>query len=327
MTAARSLSATALVLLFAGMMAGSADAQDVNVTELKGGIDRLRALPATVNHARNLLGPLTFGPYEIHGSCDFNCWGKLCWQTWHWNWNFPQFVGFKGALDQRLAAVSVQAATFDQAFGPVRGWLTGTLPAFSTYFDGAVQKLQADALVLAQPGDAAAVEKAKGDIVETLAQINTKLVSGSGELRIGVAQLSRFNAGLGSALGQVQSISGALDSSIASGRENMGRKMGDWPCGQGDATDQFNGISNVVRAQFDTVIQAANATRATATQSDKDVSLILGTVLNLQTRYQGALQQIQSAQITPQGAVQTLRVGVAAAEWHDLAQYAVQQLR
>ena len=85
MTPTRSLSATALVLLFAGMMAGSAGAQDLNVTELEAGIDRLRALPATVNRARNLLGPLTFGPYEIHGSCDFNCWGKLCWQTWHWN--------------------------------------------------------------------------------------------------------------------------------------------------------------------------------------------------------------------------------------------------
>jgi hypothetical protein len=318
-----------LALLFsmalAGALAVPASAQDADFGAIKGGIDRLHALSPAVARARNLLGPLSFGPFEISDSCGYKCLGALCFMNWNWNWKFPQFVGFKSALDQRLAAVAAQANNFDPAFAPIRQWLVDTLPQFSAYFDGAVKKLQADTAVIAQPGDAAAVAQANRDIVDTLSQISANLVGGADKLRGGMSGLARFDANLGNALSQVESLGGALDNTINSDRQDINRRMGDWPCGQGDATNRYNGIAAQVRTNFNTVVQLASATGATARQSDNDVSLMLGTVNNLQTRYQGALNQIKAAQTTPQGAVQALRVNVAAAAWHDLAQYAVLQ--
>jgi hypothetical protein len=311
-----------LALLFT---APPARTQEADLAAMKGGIDRLHALPPAVARARNLLGQLPFGPFEIGDTCGYKCLGALCFMDWHWKWTFPQFVGFKSALDQRLGYVAAQANGFDPAFAPIRGWLIGTLPQFSRFFDGAVKQLQADAAVIAKPGDAASVAQANRDIVDTLSQISANLISGANQLRGGISGMARFDANLGNALGQVQSLSGTLDNTINNDRQDINRRMGDWPCGQGTATDRYNGIATLVRTNFNTVTQLASATSATVKQSDNDVSLMLGTVLNLQTRYQGALNQIKSAQTTPQGAVQTLRVNVAAAMWHDLAQYAVQQ--
>lgn len=55
------------------------------------------------------------------------------------------------------------------------------------------------------------------------------------------------------------------------------------------------------------------------------VSVILGTVLTFQNRYQGIAQALNLAQISPAGAVQQLRINVAAAAWRDFAQYAETQ--
>jgi hypothetical protein len=310
-----------------------ANADEYDFAPAKAAISQLQQLPAAVVKVLAVVRTRNFGPFRIEDKCkiDSNC----CRRGWCWvcqkdlSWDFPKYQWLKQTLDQRYSHVADVAGGFDAAFAPVKSWLTDSLPAFSKRFDDVTKpQLDKDTEVIGNAGSPAdAVAKAKADITEQLAGISTSLSQGSGQLRQGIIALSGFNSQLNGALGQIDSASVrfGMERMISEDKTKLDQTRIPW-CTLDKVKSDYNNIATTVRTQFQSVIDSANAFGIAATQTDTNVSLILGTVVNLQTRYQGALDHIKKAQLTPQGAVQNLRIDVAAAFWRDLALYAVAQL-
>ena len=118
-----------------------------------------------------------------------------------------------------------------------------------------------------------------------------------------------------------------MEARFASDTEQMNKTLGDYPCGDGDARNQYNNIKGMVSGQFNQVVAAAQQYGVASAQTDQAVSLILGTVVNFRSRYQGIQQNLQAAKITPVGAVQALRLQVTVNTWQDFANFARQQLQ
>jgi uncharacterized phage infection (PIP) family protein YhgE len=203
-----------------------------------------------------------------------------------------------------------------------------SLPQFSQQLDKETEVMTAAGKVVTDPQSSPeAVAGAKADILASLDRIHVGLQPGLKQLNDGIASLSNFNSELNQSLRSINDLRASLDRVVAADKASMNNKLGDYPCGDGDARSQYSGIENKVTGQFQDVQNAAQSFGVTSNQTDQAVSVILGTVLNFQTRYQGISQALNLAQISPAGAVQQLRINVVAASWRDFAQYADKQFR
>jgi hypothetical protein len=320
-----------LALILALMLPLSASAQGDDFAPAKAAIDSLKQLPASVSRVQSVIQGTSYGPFEISGSCDYDkqwyCLGMAC-RTFKWWWKFPNYTWFKDSLAARYNEVSSVSQQFDSRFTPVKTWMLTSLPQFSQQLDKENEIISAAGRVAADPNSSpAAIEQAKSDLLASLNRIENGLQPGVKQLNDGISSLSNFNSQLNQSLQNVNNLRVSLDRVVSADKANMNAKLGEYPCGDGDARAQYNGIENLVTGQFQNVQTAAQSYGVTSNQTDRDVSIILGTVLNFQTRYQGISQALRLAQLSPAGAVQQLRINVVAASWRDFAQYAEKQLQ
>jgi len=302
---------TAIVLLsMAAATAGALPGQDIAAA--KAAIGRMKALPASVRQVITVINGTNFGPWDLSGRCEYN-WHWYCFgncQYYQWTWKFPAYTWLKTDLQQRYNRVQGQANQFDQAFSPVKNWLTVSLPQVSQQMDAASGQMQG--------ADAAKVKAA-------IAQLDSQLNNSSGSLRTGFSSLSGFNQTLNGLLAQANSRD-AVEGVIRNDQAMVDREVAKFPCGADEVRGKYNNVRDTVRNQFNTVEQAGKNFGVTATQTDNDVSLVLGTVLAARGSIAAVLKSLQSASVTPAGAVQQLRLNVVAGQWRDLAVFASQQL-
>lgn len=331
MSKQRAMPRPAIALLWALAMPLAAHGQADEFANAKAAIDSLKQLPGSVSRVQALIQNTAYGPFEISGSCDYDrqwyCLGMAC-KTFHWRWSFPNYVWLKNSLAARYDQVSAVSQQFDSRFSPVRNWMLTSLPQFSQQLDQETAIMTAAGKVVSDPqASPAAVASARAEISASLQRILANLQPGLRQLNEGIASLSTFNSQLNQSLTRVNDLRGNLDSTINADKAKMNQELGNYPCGDGDARAQYSSIENTVTGQFQGVQNAAQSFGVTSNQTDTAVSVILGTVLNFQNRYQGIAQALNSAQLSPAGAVQQLRINVAAASWRDFAQYADSQLR
>ena len=278
----------------------------------KQAIVRMKALPASVQQVIVVIKATNFGPFKLSGKCGYDshwyCFGN-CWD-FTWSWEFPNYNWLKTNLEGSYNRVRDQAARFDQAFSPVKTWLTASLPDISRQMELASSRV--------------ASGKAS-DVKDALAQLDTQLKGGSGRLEAGLTTLSAFNKTMTDLL-QAANSRDTMESVIKRDADALNNKVSTYPCGADDARNQYKTVQNSVRGQFDNVAQAGRNFGVTSVQTDNDVSIVLGTLLATRGSVDGVLKNLQNATLTPVAAVQQLRLKVVAAQWQELSDFARQQL-
>lgn len=321
----------ATVLLIALTLPFSVSAQEDDFAPAKAAIANLKQLPASVARVQTVIQGTSYGPFEISGSCGYDkqwyCLGMAC-KTFNWWWKFPNYTWFKDSMASRYSEVSSVSQQFDNRFAPVKSWLVNSVPQFSQLLDKESETLANAGQIAAAPNSSPEdIARAKADVLASLDRIATGLQPGIQQLNGGISSLSTFNSQLNQSLQRVNDLRTSLDRVVSSDKSQMNAKLGEYPCGDGDARSQYSGIENKVTSQFQNVQAAAQSFGVSSHQADNDVSTILGTVLTFQNRYQGVSQALKLAQISPAGAVQQLRINVVTASWRDFAQYAVKQFQ
>ncbi len=318
----------------------------VDFAPVKDAIGNLKGLRASVEKVLTVIRATNFGPFKISGSCGYDpqWWAfGMDTKTWNWWWEFPNYTWLRNDLERRYQAVLAVDSQFNQRFSPLKTWLVTTLPQFSQQFDEASARIQNDQDAIknattTQSGGLIIpaqrkIDLAKNDILRTITQLNDSLQTGSDQLRSAQSSLSTFNQQLNGAIQQVSSGRNGMEQMIArddttfykTGVPGKIGPVGDWPCDANSGRAGYENIKKTVRDQFQSVVNAGQNFGVDSRKTDQAVSTILGTVLNLRTGYQGVLDNLKAAEITPAGAVQKLRLNVASAAWRDLADYARQQ--
>jgi hypothetical protein len=315
----------ALVLPF------SVSAQGDDFAPAKAAIVNLKQIPASVGRLQTLIQATSYGPFEISGSCGFDkqwyCLGMAC-QTFNWRWNFPNYTWIKQSMATSYSEVSSVSQQFDNRFAPVKAWMLTSLPQFSQVLDQENDVMANAGRTATDPNSSPEdIARAKADVLASLDRIANGLQPGIQQLNEGISSMSSFNSQLNQSLQRVNYLRAGLDRVIASDKQQMNAKLGEYPCGDDDARAKYSGIENQVTSQFQNVQTAAQSFGVTSQAADNDVSIILGIVVNFQNRYQGISQALRLAQISPAGAVQQLRINVVAASWRDFAQYAKTQFQ
>jgi hypothetical protein len=293
-------------------------------------IDRLKQLPGSVQQVREVIKAANFGPFQIGGSCNYNGVWYCLWTnctTFTWSWNFPNYTWLRSALDQRFQTIQAVSSQFEGRFAPVRAWLLDTLPALGSTLEASTARLeQAEATLRRPDASAAELEAARREIEQTIEATTAALRQGSARLQDGLAGLAAFNEQLKAVLQPLEDERAGMEQMIASDERRLNDEIGGWPCGTDGARNGYNGIRTTVRTQFQNVMNASQAFGVTATKTDESVSQILGRLLNLVNAHQQVLDSLRSAQVTPAGAVQQLRLHMAASAWDELASYARREL-
>jgi len=283
-----------------------------DITLAKEGIGRLKGLPGSVQQVIAVVQATNFGPFETSGTCGYDsnwyCFGN-CW-NYNWRWTFPNYTWLKTDLAARYDRARNQASQFDAAFSPVKTWLVVSLPEIGKQMELASTRMQG--------GDAANVKGA-------VAQLDTELNASAGRLDSGFKSLSVFNRALNTLLEQASSRD-AMEGVISRDQAALNKKLAEYPCGADDARNKYNNIRDTVRAQFNQVAATGQKFGVTSAQTDKDVSVVLGTLLASQGSIASVLKNLQNASVTPAGAIQQLRLKVVSGQWRDLSDYARQQL-
>jgi hypothetical protein len=315
-----------LAFLLAFLSTAAQQADDPNSA-----IDRLRALPDSVQQVLNVINQTNFGPFEISGSCGYD---RFLWwdnKTWSWWWKFPNYAWLKTDLQVRYGRVKDKSAEFEQHFEPVKTWLLSALPHVTQQMDEAGRRLNEavrhapseGGLPLERATDSATTAQA---VERELALLGSQVQASAGQLSLGVRSLSIFNQQLTNLLQQALALKDTRDAMFAADERTMNQEVGNYPCDAATALARYADIRNTVRAQFDGVVNASNRFGVTASETDRALSQILGMVIATQGSIAGVMSNLQAAKITPSGAIQQLRLNVVVAQWRELGDYARQHL-
>jgi len=304
--------------------------EDYNFAPAKKAIAELKTLPGSVNTIMSVINKTNFGPFPMSGSCGYNhawyCLGMAC-KTSNWSWS-PNFQWLQSKLKNIYVNVNQVSTQFNARFSPIKNWLLNTLPIFTAEFDAEKAKILAnEAVVKAVNSTPAQIATAKADILASIKKITVSLNQGAGQLTNGTSSLSRFNQDLNRALNRVSGAKNYMDSMLSSSSAKLKKDIAGWPCGRGDITKKFNSAKSTVRSQFQKVENSAQKYGVVSSQTDNSVSVILGVVVATRFSYQSVHQSLESAKISPAGAIQSLRLNVASAAWRDLAKFAKQNLQ
>ncbi len=313
-----------LLTLFAAVPLGAAEAGDLQPA--KEAIATLHGLRGGVNDVVAHMRSANFGPFPLAGRCRYGGFIGIGVKTFNWSWS-PNFSLLKADFENRYDKVRIVAGRFEPAFSGVNHWLTVSLPAFSRTFDAQAARLQEASAILGNPESTEQQKReASATVEKAIAVLTTDLTQGESELRSGVTPLSAFNGELKAQLDEVDGARSNMDLLLSFAQNDLDETTVRWPCGQADIRARFDGVKAIVRSEYDGVLDAARRSRVTSADSDRAVSILLGTIGNLQNRYTGVLEALQSAKISPAGAVQQLYLTVTTLVWRDLANYAQEQL-
>jgi hypothetical protein len=269
---------------------------------------------ATIN-AANL------GPYNLGGSCDYDCVLGICWRTMSWSWPLD-FQNLRGPLQAAAQQVAAAANQFTAAFEPARNWLKVTLPQFSADFTAQSQTILAtNAAIVAAGGQATPAQVAT--LQAAFADILNGITAGKQQMNTAISAMGDFNNQLAACETQLGQITAQQQSSIDAWIQlTWNDFVNGMECGQDDAQNQvnaaiatFNGAIGQVAASFGTLGNDGNAVSTAAEQ-------LAGTFANINDQYGLVAGQIGQAQSYPAGAIADLHLDIAANEWAQLAQYA-----
>ena len=326
MSALGRMLALALLVLVAAAP-GPAGAETYDFASAKASIATLTQVPGSVRQVIGVVRASDFGPFHLTGSCGYQCLGKLCFRDWRWNWS-PDYSWMKTDLESRYREVERTGNGFDGRFSPLRAWLTTTLPQFSDDFAHRAQQLEHDQSRLEAPDTPAVLKLLLARRIEhEIGALTDELRRDSGQVRGAASGLSAYDAELAQRLDGAASFDGVLTGMIARNRARLDHDVAaqGWPCGSDTIRGQYASVAAVVGAQYGNVVATARNFGLSAQRTDRAAAVLLGTVLNVQTQYEGVLEKLRAAQLTPSGAIQRIRLRVAAAAWRDLAAYAKQQ--
>lgn len=293
-----------------------------NMDQTKEYIRQLHTLPTSVNNVMASINATNFGPFHISGSCEYDYNFLLCGGTcykWSWSWDFPNFQWLKGSLRQQYQNVLNTAAKFDKKFLPVKNWLLTTLPGFTNLYKNEMDKILAAEAVFKNPSSTPDEQLyAKQMIILSIRKINEGIQQGSDELRTGILNLSDFGKEMQIALNRIENLKGTMENSLNNNIKLVIEKTADFPCDRDKVRAQVINLQESIKTQFYNVLTQNSNFGIAAENIDKGTSIILGTLINIQNQYQGVLERLKNAQLTPEGAVQELRLNVTYLSWQDL---------
>src|SRR6185295_14342840 len=232
----RILFVTCAAALALSAVARTESAQE-DLSPVKTAITQLKQLPASAQRVVDVIRAQNFGPSRIEGSCDYGAdWYTLGinTHTLRWAWNFPGFDWMKAALEQYYNDVASVSGQFDAHFAPVKNWLSTAMPQFVTHLDAAAKDMQAsEQMISSRSSSAEQRAEAASAIQARFAELGTRLDEGSDQLRVGVANLSRFNNQLNTALGQINGARQQMEARFAADTDEMNQELTAFRCDAG----------------------------------------------------------------------------------------------
>lgn len=289
-------------------------------------IAAIAKLQSDLSAASGVINSVPLGPFNLGGSCDYDCFLGICIHTFGWTWPLD-FGGIRGPLQNAIAAVIGASNQWTTAFAPARDWLKGTLPQFSTDFTNQASIiLTTNAAIQAAGGVATPAQIAA--VKASFADIAAGLGAGRSQMSVAASAIVDFTESLGNTEGELSpflaNMQASMDDQVANMQNNFINSM---PCGAGDADGQINNAVATFNSSVATVqasfTQLNNDTTAAATAMEQFV----GTIENIIDQYGLVAGQISSAQTFPSGPIQNLHLDIAANEWTQLASYAQQNIQ
>jgi hypothetical protein len=266
------------------------------------------------------------GPYDLGGSCAYDCVLGVCWKKYHWSWKLD-FQYLRGPLQSSVQQVGNAAGQFESAFQPTRLWLTVTLPQFSADFANQSKTILATNRAIVAAGGTATPTQIS-TLQAAFADITNGVKAGQQQLNTAISAMGDFNRQLTACVSQLSQVTSQQRSAIDNWLNTTWKNfVGGMDCGQGDAGIQvtgalatFNGAIGQIQSSFGTLQADGNAV-ATA------VDLLVGTFANIADQYGLVAGQIGQSQSYPSGPIANLHLDIAASEWAALAQYARQNIQ
>jgi hypothetical protein len=315
-----------MIAAFKRRVAAEGVAATVLRTPAQDAIAAFAQLQTQLTATTNAIQTVNLGPFQLGGSCDYDCFIGICIHTQNWSWTLD-FDSIRGPLQGAVRQVRGAAGQYDQAFGPARDWLKTTLPQFSSTFAAQAQAiLSTNAAIMSAGGKATPAQ------IQTVSQafqaISSGLTAGHAAMDGAAGAVAQFTNVLQAVEGNVSSLLSNMQSSINTGVKNaQDNLINQLNCGQGDADNQINGaiaMFNVSVSVIQNNLGAVNGVTQTLTNALKE---FVGTLVNISDQYTNVEQQIGQAQGFPAGAIQDLHLDIAASEWQQLAQYASQNIQ
>jgi hypothetical protein len=289
-------------------------------------ITALAQLQTDLGASIAVINGANLGPYNLGGSCDYDCILGVCWKTYHWNWPLD-FQYLRQPLQGAVQQVGQAAGQFDSAFQPARNWLKVTLPQFSADFTAQANTILAtNAAIQASGGTATA------DQIATLQAAFADIIAGIGngqqQMQTAIQAMADFNQELGGCeeeLGQVTSQQqSAIDNWINTTWNNF---VGGMDCGQSDADNQVNGAIATFNGAIAAIQTSFNTLAADGSAVSNATAELVGVFANINDQYGLVAGQISESQAYPAGPLADLHLDIAESEWTQLAQYAQQNIQ
>jgi hypothetical protein len=285
----------------------------------------LAKLQTDLSTASSVISGINLGPFQLGGSCDYDCFIGICIHTCNWSWKLD-FTNVREPLQDAVAQLTQAAGQFGTAFEPTRAWLKTTLPQFSTDFATQAKViLDTNASIPTggnpTPAQVQAVQSAFQAIVDGLGT-GQQQMNGATEA---MAQFNLLISAKETMLGELgANIQASIDDWIQKTQNDF---VSGLPCGGGDADNQVNNAVNTFNSSFAYMqgyfTQVAQDGQAVAIATDQFV----GTLTNIQAQYADVLQQVKAAQGYPASVIQNLHLDIAQNEWAQLAQFAAEQIQ
>jgi hypothetical protein len=293
---------------------------DIDVAAAESAIATAVAYPRLIHEAATQAQGVALGPWTVSISCNYGTSDAN-----HYSSQVSvDFTVTRTQLQQAIATAESQASTFLDHFNFVSVWMAQTLPLTSSVFATAAAAV--DAAVSA--GRHGTPTQAMVDTaVKDLSDLVSTLQANSKQLSDGVAGLAQFNIQLTSCAQLVQQAAANLKSTAQSALDQVADQARSAPCGGDGAMSQIVGFQ-IQLLSSGAVLDGTFAQLASHTKDAQSaVSVLLGTVVNLISEYQGVLNQVKTVQGQAAATImQQIRLMVAASAWKSLTQYATAQL-
>jgi hypothetical protein len=274
----------------------------------------------------SVINAANLGPYNLGGSCDYDCILGVCWKTYHWNWPLD-FQYLRVPLQGAVQQVGNAASQFDSAFQPARNWLKVTLPQFSADFTNQTNTiLTTNAAIVAAGGRATAAQIAT--LQAAFADIINGLNVGQQQMQTATSAMGDFNNQLNACVSELSEVTSQQQSYIDNWMSTTWNNfVGSMDCGSSDADNQVNGAIGTFNTAIAQIQTSFNTLQSDGNAVATAVDQLVGTFTNINDQYGLVAGQISQSQSYPAGAISDLHLDIAANEWNQLAQYAQQNIQ
>lgn len=290
----------------------------------------LRQMDQQIDKVVAGIGATNFGPFRVDGKCGYDshwyCFGDCYILTW--SLNFPNFTWLKDVLRNQYANVSANAHKFDTYFEPVKTWMLNALPQFTEVYQKQLIAIKAaQAAYQSHAGNPAEQDKDKANILAAIRVIDGALESAKGSITQGIRNLSTFDQLMNNSLQGVKNLSNTMESSISENQKRVWQQTESFQCDKDYARNRTIEIQNMVRNQFNNVLNSAENFGVNAGKIDASSSIIIADLVIIQNKYKGAMEALQRATESPNSVLQNLHLDITFKFYTDLAAFARGEFR